>query len=48
MILRAGEVAEFDTHVPHWFTAVGGPAELLSIFGPQGEKMHVRAKPANR
>ena len=48
VILRAGEVAEFDTHVPHWFNAVGGPAELLSIFGPQGEKMHVRAKPANR
>ncbi len=48
VILRAGEVAEFDTHVPHWFSAVDGPAELLSIFGPQGERMHVRARPAQR
>jgi quercetin dioxygenase-like cupin family protein len=32
--------------VPHWFGAVGNrPVELLSLFGPQGERMHVRAKP---
>jgi len=48
VVLRAGEVAEFDTHVPHWFSAVDGPAEILSIFGPQGERMHVRARPAQR
>ena len=44
--LRAGEVAEFDTHVPHAFwnpSAV--PAEVLSLFGPQGERLHVRARP---
>lgn len=44
MILEAGEVAEFDTRVPHWFSNPGpGPAETLMLFGPQGERMHVRA-----
>lgn len=46
LILAAGEVAEFDTHVPHWFGSTGEhPAEILSVFGSQGERMHVRAKP---
>ena len=44
--LRAGEVAEFDTHVPHAFWNPSAlPAEVLSLFGPQGERMHVRARP---
>jgi len=47
VILTAGEVAEFDTHVPHWFGNPGSqPAEILSLFGPQGERLHVRARPA--
>ncbi|WP_119726969.1 helix-turn-helix domain-containing protein [Thermomonospora amylolytica] len=47
LILTAGEAAEFDTHVPHAFTNPGPhPVEVLSIFGPQGERMHVRAQPA--
>jgi transcriptional regulator with XRE-family HTH domain len=47
VVLTAGEVAEFDTHVPHWFGNPGDePAEVLSLFGPQGERMHVRARPA--
>ena len=47
VILTAGEVAEFDTHVPHWFGNPGTqPAEILSLFGPQGERLHVRARPA--
>ena len=46
LILTAGEVAEFDTRVPHWFGNVGAePVEFLSLFGPQGERMHVRARP---
>lgn len=46
VVLQPGEVAEFDTHVPHWFGNPGpGVAEVLSLFGPQGEKMHVRAAP---
>jgi transcriptional regulator with XRE-family HTH domain len=45
--LVAGEAAEFDTRVPHWFGSAGeGPAEVLSIFGRPGERMHVRAEPA--
>jgi transcriptional regulator with XRE-family HTH domain len=40
-----GEVAEFDTRVPHWFGSAGrGPVEILSLFGRQGERMHVRAR----
>jgi quercetin dioxygenase-like cupin family protein len=46
LVLGPGEVAEFDTRVPHWFGSTGdGPAEVLSVFGPQGERMHTRAKP---
>ncbi|MCX5208708.1 XRE family transcriptional regulator [Kitasatospora sp. NBC_00240] len=46
IVLGPGEVAEFDTRVPHWFSgAEGRPVEVLSLFGRQGERMHVRAKP---
>jgi transcriptional regulator with XRE-family HTH domain len=45
LTLTAGEVAEFDTHIPHAFTAAGpGPVEILSLFGPQGERIHIRAR----
>jgi transcriptional regulator with XRE-family HTH domain len=45
LVLPAGEAAEFDTRVPHWFgSADGEPVEMLSIFGPQGERVHVRAR----
>jgi mannose-6-phosphate isomerase-like protein (cupin superfamily) len=45
IVLGPGEVAEFDTRVPHWFGSTGDePAEVLSLFGSQGERMHVRAK----
>ena len=46
LVLAPGEVAEFDTHVPHWFGSAGAdPVEVLMLFGPQGERMHVRARP---
>jgi transcriptional regulator with XRE-family HTH domain len=46
LVLRPGEAAEFDTRVPHWFDRLGSePVELLVLFGPQGERMHVRARP---
>lgn len=46
IVMGPGEVAEFDTRTPHWFgCADGKPVELLSIIGPQGERMHVRARP---
>ncbi|MFE4825494.1 helix-turn-helix domain-containing protein [Streptomyces sp. NPDC056672] len=46
LVLAAGEAAEFDTRTPHAFTSAGPePVELLSLFGQQGERMHVRARP---
>lgn len=46
LTLGAGEAAEFDCRLPHWFSgADGSSAEVLSLFGAQGERMHVRAKP---
>lgn len=46
LVMRPGEVAEFDTHTPHWFgSADQNPVELLVLFGPQGERLHVRARP---
>ncbi len=45
VVLEPGEVAEFDTRLPHWF---GGAderrVEFLSIFGREGERMHTRAR----
>ncbi|GAA5068956.1 helix-turn-helix domain-containing protein [Nocardia callitridis] len=49
IVLGAGEAAEFDTRQPHWFGSAGhGPVELLSLFGKQGERMHLRAKSPGR
>jgi transcriptional regulator with XRE-family HTH domain len=46
-VLGPGEVAEFETQVPHWFGSTGlETAEILSIFGRPGEPMHIRATPA--
>jgi transcriptional regulator with XRE-family HTH domain len=45
-VMKAGEAAEFDTRTPHWFGSAGAdPVELLILFGPQGERMHIRARP---
>jgi transcriptional regulator with XRE-family HTH domain len=45
LILGEGEAAEFDTRVPHWFGSTGEqPAEVLSLFGRQGERLHARAQ----
>ncbi|MEP7092174.1 MAG: XRE family transcriptional regulator [Nocardioidaceae bacterium] len=45
VVLGVGEAAEFDTQVPHWFGSTGdGPAEVLSIFGRPGERMHTHAQ----
>jgi transcriptional regulator with XRE-family HTH domain len=49
LVLSAGEAAEFDTRVPHWFgSADAAPVEVLSLFGPQGERLHLRARPRRR
>jgi len=45
LVLEPGEAAEFDTRVPHWFGGADErPVEFLSIFGREGERMHVRAR----
>jgi transcriptional regulator with XRE-family HTH domain len=41
--LGPGEVVEFDTRTPHVIAnRQDHPAEVLGLFGPQGERMHVR------
>ena len=43
VVLGPGEVATFDTTIPHWFGSTGAePAEILSIFGRPGERMTIR------
>ncbi len=45
IVLGPGEAAEFDTHIPHWLASAGpGPAELLVLFGGQGERAHLRVR----
>jgi transcriptional regulator with XRE-family HTH domain len=45
LVLTPGEAAEFDTRVPHWFgSADTVPVEVLSLFGRQGERAHLRAR----
>lgn len=49
LVLAAGEAAEFDTRTPHWLgSADGRPVEFITLFGPQGERLHVRARSRNR
>ncbi|GLZ29014.1 hypothetical protein Lesp02_12040 [Lentzea sp. NBRC 105346] len=45
LVLRRGEAVEFDTRVPHWVgNASSGSAEILNLFGPQGERVHVKPR----
>jgi transcriptional regulator with XRE-family HTH domain len=49
LVLDPGEAAEFDTRLPHWFGAADDRGvEFLSLFGPQGERLHLRARPSRR
>lgn len=46
LTLKPGEVAEFDTTLPHWLgSADGGRVEALILFGPQGKRAHLRVTP---
>jgi len=48
IVMGVGEAAEFDTRNPHWFGSAGNrPVELLSMFGKNGERIHVRARPTS-
>jgi transcriptional regulator with XRE-family HTH domain len=47
--MRSGEVAEFDTRLPHLFGPTGDePVEILSVHGSHGQRMHVRAAPRRK
>ncbi len=49
LVLEPGEAAEFDCRTPHWFGPAGEePVEFLSLFGTQGERAHLRARPRTR
>ena len=49
LLLDTGEAAEFDTRVPHALSNPGpGRVEILNLFGPEGERMHIRARPSGR
>jgi transcriptional regulator with XRE-family HTH domain len=41
--IKPGEAVAFSTWTPHWFGAVDGPAEAITIFGPHGERLHLHA-----
>ena len=42
-LIDPGEAVEFSTWTPHWFGAVDGPVEALTLFGPHGERVHLKA-----
>jgi transcriptional regulator with XRE-family HTH domain len=49
VVLEPGEVAEFDTRLPHWFGPAGDhPVEILSVHGSHGERMQIRARTPGR
>ncbi len=49
LTMGPGEVAEFDTRLPHWFgPADDEPVEILSVHGAHGERMQVRAAPRRK
>lgn len=42
-VLGAGEAAEFDTAAPHGMASgTMEPVEVLTLFSPQGEQIHIR------
>ena len=41
--VETGEAAEFATMTPHAFAAVGGPAEVITIFDRDGQRAHVHS-----
>jgi transcriptional regulator with XRE-family HTH domain len=45
-VLGPGEAAEFSTWTPHWMGAVEEPVEVIAIFGPHGERVHLLAPPS--
>jgi transcriptional regulator with XRE-family HTH domain len=49
LVMEPGEVAEFDTRLPHWFgPADDQPVEILSVHASRGQRMRVRAAPRRK
>ena len=49
LTMGPGEVAEFDTGLPHWFGPAGDqPVEILSLLGRHDDHVHVRAAPKRK
>jgi len=45
VVLKSGEVAEFDAKVPHWMGGANrSSVELLLLSGKQGERAHLRVR----
>lgn len=42
MVLSPGEAVAYDTWRPHALSALGGPAEMLVIFDPEGTPLRAR------
>lgn len=42
--VEAGQAAEFSTMIPHAFGVDGGPAEIIAILDPAGERLHLRPR----
>lgn len=42
LTIEPGEAVEFSTITPHWFGAIDGPVELITIFSAHGERVHLR------
>ena len=47
-VMKPGAAAESPPHPALVRLPGPGPAEVLVLFGPQGEHIHVRARPRNR
>ncbi|MBW6439680.1 XRE family transcriptional regulator [Actinoplanes hulinensis] len=43
VIVETGEAASFSTMTPHSFGARGGPAEVIAVLTPDGERTHVHS-----
>ena len=42
--IEPGEAVEFSTLTPHWFGAVDGPVEAITMFGLHGETVHLHTE----
>lgn len=41
LVVAPGEAVEFSTLLPHWIGCVEEPVEVIALFGPHGERVHL-------